>query len=370
MYLTCLAVLPVMAPAQRPSCSQPRLVEFDVPGPVPANSQTSPYANNDLGEVVGNYVGASGHPVAFLRAPDGKITSFLAPGAFASTAFAINDLGVIAGRSHTSDGVFHAFVRYIDGSFTTFEAPGAGTASGTGTGAWAINLEGATAGAYWDTSGAQHGFAPWYNGQIEDFDPEGSTYAFVCQSCLNLEGVTTGYYADVNGTYHGFVRKPDGKITVIDAPGADLTPGDGNGTFPGGINVLGAITGSYLDAKDIYHGFVRTPGGHITQFDVPGAGAVLGSYEGTLPASINALGVIAGYFYDASYVAHGFSRSPDGHITPINAPDAGSVLGTGQGTYPATINLEGAVTGPYYDTNGNSHGFVWTPPSCADGHDQ
>jgi hypothetical protein len=76
---------------------------------------------------------------------------------------------------------------------------------------------------------------------------------------LNDWGAITGYYLDANNVYHGFVRSPQGKVTTFDAPGADLTPGDYNGTFPVSINDQGAITGYYLDAKNVNHGFLLLP---------------------------------------------------------------------------------------------------------------
>ncbi len=88
--------------------------------------------------------------------------------------------------------------------------------------------------------------------------------------------------------------------------------------------------------------------------------AIPGSYNGTYPSSINALGVIVGAFSDASNVEHGFSRSPDGTFVTIDAPDAAS----GGGTYAVGVNLQGTVEGIYWDANGGNHSFVWTPP-CA-----
>ena len=104
---------------------------------------------------------------------------------------------------------------------------------------------------------------------------------------------------------------------------------------------------------------MREPDGHITTFDAPGAGATAGG------SAINALGAIAGSFSDANNVNHGFVRSPDGTFTTIDAPGAEEVAG---GTYPAGINLEGTVAGSYGDANGGNHGFVWTPHAGVCGH--
>ena len=49
----------------------------------------------------------------------------------------------------------------------------------------------------------------------------------------------------------------EASIISFDAPGADTTAGDYNGTYPSGINYWGAITGAYIDANNVWHGFLR-----------------------------------------------------------------------------------------------------------------
>src|ERR1700756_1591863 len=68
-------------------------------------------------------------------------------------------------------------------------------------------------------------------------------------------------------------------ITTFDAPGAS------NGTIPNSINARGLIVGYYRDASSTIHGFVRDGSGTITTFDAPGAS------QGTAAASINKGGV-------------------------------------------------------------------------------
>jgi len=53
---------------------------------------------------------------------------------------------------------------------------------------------------------------------------------------------------------------------------------------------------------------VRAPNGKITEFDVPGAGKTYSESED--PLEINPAGVIAGFFVDARNVYHGFLRLP------------------------------------------------------------
>src|SRR5580700_8037063 len=99
-------------------------------------------------------------------------------------------------------------------------------------------------------------------------------------------------------------RAQDSKIISFDAPGADTTPGDYNGTYASSINVGGLITGSYQGADTVYHGFLRSPNGKFTTFEAPGADTTAGSYNGTAPTSINDFGVITGSFYDATGLSH------------------------------------------------------------------
>jgi len=146
------------------------------------------------------------------------------------------------------------------------------------------------------------------------------------------------------------------KIITFDAPGADLTPNDFNGTIPGGANVWGAITGAYIDANNVYHGFLRSPEGKFTTFEAPAADTTPGSFNGTSPSNINDLGVITGNYWDANGFSHGFVRSPNGKFTTFDVPGAG-----GFGTTPRAFNLEGAIVGVYTDSNFSFHAFLRSP---------
>jgi hypothetical protein len=146
----------------------------------------------------------------------------------------------------------------------------------------------------------------------------------------------------------------ESKLIIFDAPGADRTPGDNNGTYPAGINARGAITGSYQDVNNTFHGFLRSPNGKFTNFEAPGADT--GSFHGTSPTSINDLGTIAGEYTDANGFSHGFLRAPDGKFTTFDAPGAG-----GYGTTPINLNAEGAVVGYYTDANYVFYAFLRSP---------
>lgn len=55
---------------------------------------------------------------------------------------------------------------------------------------------------------------------------------------------------------HGFVRASDGTITTFDVPGAGTL--GGQGTFPVSNDPSNGITGYYIDASGVSHGFLRT----------------------------------------------------------------------------------------------------------------
>lgn len=105
------------------------------------------------------------------------------------------------------------------------------------------------------------------------------------------------------------------RYTSFDVAGARSTVG-------ASINAAGVITGYYEDAARTTHGFVRSKEGTITTFDAPGAGE--GAYLGTWPTGINAEGAITGYYFDINQVGHSFLRARDGSIISFDAPGAGT----------------------------------------------
>jgi hypothetical protein len=362
----CVLGLGISAIAQ-----QPTIITFNAPGAV--DYGTYAWCINTQGAIVGYYFDTSFVAHGYLRAPDGRITAFEVLGAdttdayYGTYAFSLNTEGAIAGENWDANQVGYGFVLAPDGRFSTFTAPGAPIGfEYEGTGAGSINDAGTIAGGYQDASYVYHSFVRARDGKITTFDAPGAgTEAYQGTSiwttgALNPAGAITGYYADANWVYHGFLRAPDGKITTFGAPGAGADPGDGEGTDPLSINANGTITGYLQDTNWLTHGFSRSPDGKFTTFDVPGAGTVVGSWEGTYPVAINPAGAITGYYADASWVYHGFVRAPDGKITTFDAPGAGTE--SGQGTVPHSINPAGVITGDYIDTSGMMHhGFLRTP---------
>ncbi|HUN88103.1 MAG TPA: hypothetical protein VMU28_04905 [Terriglobales bacterium] len=165
---------------------------------------------------------------------------------------------------------------------------------------------------------------------------------------INNEGAVTGYYVDANNVYHGFLRSHDGHFTTFEATGADTTPNSYNGTTPSVINDLGEITGNYADVHGNVHGFLRGSTGTFKTLDIPGG-------TGTYPLAMNLQGAVVGYYTDANNVIRAFVRTPDGKFKTWTGPGA-CVIDPSQGCYgsgASNINDLGFVVGGYEDNGGN-----------------
>jgi len=299
-------------------------------------------------------------------------TSFDAPGAGTSilqgTGGAnINDGVDITGIYLTPPNVAHGFVRSgATGTITDFDAPGAGTSLNQGTFAISINTAGDIAGVYSDTITAEHGFVrSGATGTIAEFDvpgaPTTTPHRGTSPDSINGAGDITGLYVDAGAVRHGFVRSTAGTFTTFDVPGAgtNLT----QGTIPLSINAAGDIAGFYLDANQLTHGFLRAANGTITApIDAPGASTTGKtkkgfSFSGTLADSIDTAGDIAGSYADTNGVLHGFVRTAGGTITTFDVTGAGTV-GLFPGTIPTSMNSTGDIAGFYADVSGVNHGFI------------
>ena len=179
---------------------------------------------------------------------------------------------------------------------------------------------------------------------------------------INASGEITGIYIDANGLLHGFLRPASGSpITAFDVQVSGL--GKVLATIPTAINTAGEITGSYADGNGVYHGFLRAANGTFTFFDARNAGTT--EHRGTYPIAINAVGIVAGTYTDDSAVYHGFVRAGDGTITPVNVSGEGTAPYSDQGTFADCIDTAGDVAGFYNDADGVSHGFVRAPGTGA-----
>jgi len=323
VFCTCFAL--AAWPQARPQWNY-KIITYDAPGSgTGAGQGTQPPAISPAGAVAGFYWDGLSVAHGFVRDPWGHMTTFDAPGAGSETVagfyptavglggqgtygIAINPAGAIAGTYIDRDNVMHGFLRDPDGRFTTIDVPGAGSGFAQGTEADNVNSDGTIAGTYVDANNVWHGFVrdPW--GHMTTFDAAGAGTGagqgtvIEWAQCLNEAGMITGNYVDASSVSHGFVRAANGAITEFDVSGAGT--GAGQGTWSWSINAAGTVTAEYVDADNVSHGFVRGPWGNITKFDVSGAGT--GAGQGTIPLGNNASGAITGVCVDNNNVLHGF----------------------------------------------------------------
>ena len=326
------------------SSAIPTFHTIDVPGAGTSKYQgTQAIDINAAGEITGYARTSSDYFVAFVLSPTNILTSFEFPSAAHGTlqgtqCFGINSSGTTVCTSPGSEIV--AFTRSSTGTLMTFDAPNGGSIVSVTT----INDNGDTAGIFTSNLGFR-GFVRAGDGTVTPFDtPLGDLNAV---SRISNNRLIIGYSNYLSNGSYGFVRAADGTITQFFVPGYE-TPG--YGTVPNDINAGGAIVGSVSTAIGP-QGFLRTPDGAVTAI-IPPNTAVLGSSA----QSINASGVIAGYFSDSFGVYHGYIRSLDGTFTTIDHPNAGKTSGTG--TILTRINDAGEVIGTYSDAQGAYHGFV------------
>jgi len=119
--------------------------------------------------------------------------------------------------------VYHGFLRAANGAITTFDAPGVGTGDGQGTTAVSLNAYGTIVGYYADASNAYHGFVRAASGTIATIDAPGAgagTYQGTLTYSIDAAGTIAGFYIDSSTVSHGFVRAASGAIIAFEAPGA------------------------------------------------------------------------------------------------------------------------------------------------------
>jgi len=216
-----------------------------------------------------------------------------------SDAFKINDRGDIVGQFIGDDGFFHGFL-LSKGVLTTLDFPDA-----TQTLAFGINESGTVVGAWdlLDADGnllAEHGFT-WKNGAFTEVNFPGSVDSAVLG--INARGDLVGDWdAGLGSQTHGFVCS-DGQCFSFDVP----FPGSIY-TQPDDINALGHITGIYIDADDMLHGFLAV-GANFTSLDFPDA-------TGTSGWGINSAGQIVGIYGAADDSVHGYLAQPNNKAKP------------------------------------------------------
>jgi uncharacterized membrane protein len=189
---------------------------------------------------------------------------------------------------------------------------------------------------------------------ITTFDPNGSISTI--PQAMNGAGQITGYYLDATGVYHGFLREPDGSFVSFDGlPGTCCT-------IPMSINRQGQIVGITYNGIDS-RGFLRQTDGTVETFNgfcespMNSKTMLVASWlsrgfngTGNIATAINNKGEITGVLGNNTYQS--FLRKPDGTF---------NCFATSPGTEPTNtqawaINRAGDTTGFYLDSG--YHGFL------------
>jgi len=143
---------------------------FNPPGPIGAGDfyGDMTFLVNPEGVIAGSYFQTiAGNPFGgnyqiFIRALDGTITTFATgnntPCCSWSCPTGINLENVIVGLNNDGYNVNHGFLRAPNGSITTFDAPGAGVGFNQGTIPLGITSLGEIMGRFRDSGGVSHGF--------------------------------------------------------------------------------------------------------------------------------------------------------------------------------------------------------------------
>ncbi len=265
-------------------------------------------------------------------------TSIDVPGASLTAAEGISPGGAVAGLYTDSAGT-HGFVLRGAVFSPPIDYPGAISTDARG-----ISPTGAVVGTFknsltdvtqWHGYVLRHGVftevqAPGYLGSIaQRITPTGHIYG-----CTHDN--------DFGANMRGFVRSPSGQYTIFDVPSSMH-----NGATPDG-NI---IAGLYNDlTTGIRYGYIFR-NGNFMPFLVPGS-------LSTEVWDMSPQGNVVGDFADATGL-HGFLRTADGVYTKIDFPGAMATAARG-------INPGGSIVGLYIDStpNHNEHGFLAVPTAA------
>jgi N-acetylneuraminic acid mutarotase len=206
-------------------------------GPNSQKQGTTAYGVNASGEIAGYYIDSNTVQHGFVRSTSGTFTAIDPPGVGTScvdqhggnfggtSASSIDAAGDVVGTYRDTSCAQHGYIRAANGTITPFDAPGADkspcSASGfgknlCGTFFAASDAAGDLVGGFADANGIIHGFLrPAATGIFTTFDDPNAGSSGSLQGTLgisinaNATGIDIGGgYGDTNSVFHGFTYTP------------------------------------------------------------------------------------------------------------------------------------------------------------------
>jgi hypothetical protein len=283
-------------------------INFDFPG---AAGGTTANAINNTGSIVGFGNDGAGNLTNFIRNPNGTFTLLTPPLGIADMANGINTAKLVVGVTGTN-----AFSLPFGGSVGLLPAANPGHTGSEA--AFGVNDNGLIVGQYADTStGTTPGFV--YNGKaftiLNPVAPVGGVLVVNAQG-INNNGLLTGFYTtdnttppvDGNEPQHGFFY--DTKTNKFTLPTDPSVPNFFTVQLLS-VNDHDLAAGYYQDKTGNQHGLLYDfNSGKYLFLDDPAA-AVVNGIVTTQITGINDGGILTGFYVGADGIAHGFEGVPE-----------------------------------------------------------
>lgn len=265
-----------------------------------------------------------------------SFTSFDFPGATSTQSVGINSSGTLVGSYSDSAGIAHGFISEANGKFIAVDFPGA-----ISTVLERISDSNQAVGFYVDSNNITHGFSFVYPNQFTELDYPGATQTQAYGIAKTQEIVGTWF--DSQGNQSGF--------SLVQGSYMDIVYPKSLITLASDVNANGIISGSWgnTDGQSQSHGFLLSAAGMFTDVDYPKA-------MKTLIYGLNDLSQVAGTYFDAKNVQHGWVGYPakNEYLTEDFPGSTSCYVGS-------ITNLYSNITGGYTDGNGQMHGFIACP---------
>jgi len=281
-----------------------------------------------------------------------RFTKFSVPGSVALGVEDINSNGTISGYYTDAAGDTRGFALPSGGSVATLIDP-LDTATPGYTAAYAIDSAGTIVGQFYDAAATTYSGFFYSNGTFTTYNlPNQPQFTTTSVIGINSKHGFCGFvFPPPYTASSAFVSSNSGVISTFAVNGST----DSECTA---MNDSGTTVGIYADSAGVYHGFIRNSSGGIAVIDVPGASTVpaavpcgTGLIAGTVISGINDLGEISGHFWDTSNNEHGFLRDTHGTFTQIDVPGAYQTAGGG-------LNDKDTMVGHYANSSCVSSGYT------------